>query len=120
MNDWRTMLRDADPGAHAQLPRDAALRMRRAIVAVTVGRAATGTRLWVQPLLVVATIALMIGTGVLAGRKAAVQSPAPVSNKTTTDDPRDQEQRQLQFATPGGTRIIWVFNPEFQVSESIP
>jgi hypothetical protein len=22
--------------------------------------------------------------------------------------------RQLQFATPSGTRVIWVFNPDFQ------
>ena len=25
------------------------------------------------------------------------------------------EVRQLQFATPGGTRIIWVFNPDFSL-----
>jgi hypothetical protein len=24
-------------------------------------------------------------------------------------------RRQLQFATPGGTRIIWVFNPDFSL-----
>ena len=120
MNDWRTTLREADPGAHAQLPRDAAQAMRRAIVAATAELAPAAPRLWVQPLLVAATIALMIGTGVLAGRRAAVQSPAPGTTATVNDDPREQEQRQLQFATPGGTRIIWVFNPEFQLSESMP
>ena len=35
------------------------------------------------------------------------------------DDDR-AETRQLQFATPGGTRIIWVFNSEFDLKESIP
>jgi hypothetical protein len=28
--------------------------------------------------------------------------------------------RQLQFATPGGTRIIWQFNPEFTLRETLP
>jgi hypothetical protein len=119
MNDWRTALRDADPGEHAQLPASDVQAMRRAVLAATVGRAPAAPRLWVQPLLVAATIALMIGTGVMAGRKAAVtESRSPIH--TTTTDPGDQEKRQLQFATPGGTRIIWVFNPEFQVSESTP
>jgi hypothetical protein len=30
------------------------------------------------------------------------------------------ERRQLQFATPGGTRIIWVFNSEFEMRETMP
>jgi len=37
------------------------------------------------------------------------------------DPPRDAiartgaaDLRQLQFAMPGGTRVIWVFNSEFQ------
>ncbi len=28
--------------------------------------------------------------------------------------------RQLQFATPGGTRIIWQFDPEFRLRETLP
>jgi len=29
--------------------------------------------------------------------------------------PQIGEQRQLQFTTPGGTRIIWVLNPNLQL-----
>ena len=28
--------------------------------------------------------------------------------------------KQLQFATPGGTRIIWHFNPSFTLQETLP
>ena len=29
-------------------------------------------------------------------------------------------RQQLQFATPGGTRIIWVFDAEFEVKGTLP
>jgi hypothetical protein len=29
--------------------------------------------------------------------------------------PRHDEPRQLQFVTPGGTRIIWVLNPNLEL-----
>ena len=30
------------------------------------------------------------------------------------------ERRQLQFDTPGGTRIIWIFNSEFDLKATNP
>ena len=36
------------------------------------------------------------------------------------DSARPAERRQLQFATPGGTRIIWTFDPDFSVKETDP
>ncbi len=30
------------------------------------------------------------------------------------------ERRQIQFATPGGTRIIWELNPNFSLKETLP
>jgi hypothetical protein len=120
MNDWRTALRDADAGTHAQLPPDHAQAMRRAVLAAVPPAVARPPRLWLQPLLVAATIALMIGTGAVAGRRAAVHA-VPGGGSRTLALPADaREPRQLQFATPGGTRIIWVFNPEFDRNESIP
>lgn len=32
----------------------------------------------------------------------------------------DSERRQLHFASPGGTRIIWVFNPDLSLKETMP
>jgi hypothetical protein len=36
------------------------------------------------------------------------------------DPARAGERRQIQFATPGGTRIIWELNPEFTLGEALP
>jgi hypothetical protein len=30
------------------------------------------------------------------------------------------DRRQLQFSTPGGTRIIWIFDQNFRLQESMP
>ena len=32
----------------------------------------------------------------------------------------DGDRRQLQFATPGGTRIIWIFDQNLRLQESMP
>ena len=118
MNDWRTALRDGDPAAHVRLPNDVALAMRRAVLAQVASRRSVG-HAWVQPLLVAATIALMVGTGAVAGRRAA-HDDAGRARALTMSDGAQNETRQMQFATPGGTRIIWVFNSEFDLKESIP
>jgi hypothetical protein len=112
MKDWQTPLRDGDPGAHAFLHADEVSAMRRAVLAA-VPPTVRAPRLWIQPLLVAATIALMIGTGAVAGHRAGSQAP----ERATAAVPEDTraETRQLQFATPGGTRIIWTFNSEFDL-----
>jgi hypothetical protein len=120
MNDWRTALREGDPAAHAQLSNDDAQAMRRAVLALVPSVPQRVRRVWGQPLFVAATVALMIGTGALAGHRAAIQQPSAPPAEAVATDPGEQPTRQLQFATPGGTRIIWVFNPQFDRNESIP
>ena len=120
MNDWRTALREGDPAAHAQLSNGDAQAMRRAVLASVPSVAQRVRRAWAQPLLVAATVAIMIGTGALAGHRAAIQQPSVPPAEAVAIDPGEQPTRQLQFATPGGTRIIWVFNPQFDRNESIP
>ena len=118
MNDWRTALRDGDPAAHAQLPNDAAQAMRRAVLAQVASRGSAG-RAWMQPALVAATITVMVGTGAVAGHRAARDDAGRESARTLSDGAQNGT-RQMQFATPGGTRIIWVFNSEFDLNESMP
>ena len=120
MSDWRTALRAGDPAVHAQLSADDAQAMRRAVLAAVPDPAQRVGRVWVQPLLVAATIALMIGTGAVAGHRAAMPQPPAPSVDGAAVDSDEQPTRQLQFATPGGTRIIWVFNSDFDRNESIP
>jgi hypothetical protein len=90
--------------------------MRHAVVAAA-GRA-TPSPVWWPPLLAVAATAAAMVIAVAGARvrdthrsalRPAAVSPA-VADSASTPSPG---RRQLQFATPGGTRVIWVFDPEF-------
>jgi hypothetical protein len=90
--------------------------MRRRILNATV-RADVVRTPWQQPLALAAMVALTIAAGVFAGlRFSAAEAPADAPAAASPAEGR----RQFQFSTPGGTRIIWVFDPEFQVKETVP
>jgi hypothetical protein len=74
---------------------------------------------WPQPLAVAALVALMLAVGITAGSKLPPGDPAPSLAALDVEAP-PAELRQLQFSTPGGTRIIWVFNSELQLKEVMP
>ena len=105
-------LRDADPIAGEPPPVDADVqRMRRAVVAgaryeepgFVFGRRAL--------LVAVAGVVAAAVTGVARWTGEAVrQSGEGVAPWPASAGPR--AARQLQFQTPGGTRVIWVFNQE--------
>ena len=90
--------------------------MRRAVVAAA--ETQVSAAFWPRPMFLAATVAVTIVVGVALGAglpQRALRPPAaglalsePAASTTRVD-----ERRQLQFATPGGTRIIWVFDPEF-------
>jgi hypothetical protein len=115
MKTWQTLLREGDPAADAQLPAPDAQRMRRVVVA-----AAREPRplpfSWYQPLAMAALVVIMIGLGALVGQRAEWEATRP----TAAGMHEGAERRQLQFVTPGGTRIIWTFNSEFDLSETVP
>jgi hypothetical protein len=113
MTDLRTQIRTAfrDEEDH-RLPADEAAAMRRLVVAsvrpLTDGRSAAS---WFQPLAVAATLVAMIAAGVAIGHR--VDDRASIGAVRADDRPPGQEPdgaRQLHFSTPGGTRIIWIFN----------
>ena len=111
MSDVGKWLRDADPLARE--PRLSAVDaevMRRAMIAATEERRATST-LWPGPMLVTTTIAVTLAVGVLARRW--LPPPRGVSSVRSSGSgasigtaPQVSARRQLQFATPGGTRVI--------------
>lgn len=110
MKDLGTLLRETDPVAREEglSPADVA-GMRRAIVAAADHGSAIAVW-WPRPLVVAATVAVTLVGGVVVGRRlpprdAAVSVPSPSATA--------HDRRQLQFATPGGTRIIWTFDPDF-------
>jgi hypothetical protein len=113
MKDLGTLLRETDPLIREDglLPADVA-RMRRAIVAAADHESATAVW-WPRPLVVAATVAVTLVGGVVVGRwlpsrDATIAAPSQSA--------ASHDRRQLQFATPGGTRIIWVFDSEFNLN----
>ena len=116
MNNLKSLLRDADPPG--DLPEREAQAIRRAVIAAVKERPAP-SMMWSHALAFAAMLLLMLGTGATIGRR--IEPPTrPVATAAPPLSGGGGERRQLQFATPGGTRIIWVFNPRFDSREVMP
>jgi hypothetical protein len=126
MKDVGHLLRDADPlapgagnahdvedNAPGLSPAGAQLMRRAMLAALDERRLAVAH--WPTPLAIAATIALALAMGFAIGRqlppRGAMDMPAVARVGAS---PEVGGRRQLQFATPGGTRVIWVFNPDFE------
>ena len=118
MTTLKARLSEGDPAAGAGLSDGDVQEMRRTVVAAA-AKPMEAPAWWGQSLAVAALILVMIGAGLFAGRRAADQEPLIVPVAVEAPVP-EGERRQLQFSTPGGTRIIWVFDSEFQLKESLP
>ena len=122
MKDVGQWVRDADPlgrgsddSDDAGLSQAEAHAIRRAMLAALDART-PAPLWWPHPLAIAATVALTLAAGVIVGQRL----PPPRDGRDAPamahagGAPIDGDLRQLQFATPGGTRVIWVFNPDFQ------
>ena len=112
MKAWQELLRAHDPGAQ-RMDADAVARMRAVVVqaARTAGPAA---RTWPMrfALAAFACVVLMLSiVGTQRPLDIAGDRSLPVAGT---------ERRQIQFATPGGTRIIWEINPDFTLGDTLP
>jgi len=110
MTNLGKQLRDGDPLADAPaLPLEDVQRIRRTIIAETHRPAA----LWSpRPLMVGATVAATLAAGVVIGQRLPRQAPLRPGR---VERPGGEVRRQVQFDTPGGTRIIWVIDPDFDL-----
>jgi hypothetical protein len=114
MKDLRSQLRQGDPLARESGPSPADIERMRGFLASASPPAASG-----QHGLFLALAAVLLFASV--GSALLVRAPLPQ---------RPDEQpaaapgglagagsglRQLQFSTPGGTRVIWTFNPNLEV-----
>ena len=112
MNNLRNLLENADPLRHEPglEPADAqAMRRRMLAAASTMSIVA-----WPRALPVAAVIVLMIAAGAVAGRRLNGSDPAAIRPAVADASVDAHERRQVQFSTPGGTRIIWTIDPNFQ------
>jgi hypothetical protein len=120
ISDW---LKAADPLAEAS-PRSAeeVARLRATTMSAAVEQVNT-RRTWPGASMVAATIVMVFAATAWFERPpVAVQQAtlAPTVDRASATEivPASAGAagvRQLQFATAGGTRIIWVFNPEFRL-----
>ncbi len=124
MTDLNKLLNDGDPLREDEgLGQVDAERMRRVIVAAALESASMRTP-WLRPFAIAAVGALLVVVGTMTGHRVIGE---PVAAPVTTDPLAaidagggDGERRQLQFATPGGTRIIWIFDQNLRFQESMP
>ena len=128
MADWRTVLREVDARSDEdRLSPEEAEAMRRVVLATasTTAPEPKGWS-WMRPMFIAATVVAMIAVGIVAGRRFDL----PVVPETPSTTQADMSpgtsaagvvvpNRQLQFLTPGGTRIIWVFNSEFDLKATM-
>jgi cytochrome c-type biogenesis protein CcmH/NrfG len=120
MTDIKKLLQDADPlrGEETLSPAEAqALRTAMLETAATAPRRIGSV--WHRPLAVAAIVVVLIGlSGITRNR-----SPKQAGDEPRVADPvqgdASNEKRQIQFATPGGTRIIWILDPAFSLQDSL-
>lgn len=114
MRKWQQILRDHDPIEPLSADESAAIRRRVIAEAVRADKSSAPARrlapVWaLGGALTAATIA-----GILVARTHP-HAPAAAPAVSASGD-----MTQLHFATPGGTRIIWQFNPDFSFRETHP
>lgn len=122
MTDLKTLLTEGDPVRNeGELSPADASRMRRLIVAATAEPSVARTP-WQRPFAIAAIGALVAVVGTIAGHRRIVDPvPAPQATEPLAaigGSSIADERRQLQFATPGGTRIIWIFDQNLRLQES--
>jgi hypothetical protein len=105
---WETLLREGDPvareGGLDAAERD---RMRRAVLGAA---SVPPAREWTTRLAVAGLLGVVFGLGAWV-RWETARAPVPAGFEPAVQSDR----RQVQFATPGGTRVIWVFDSGFDV-----
>ena len=113
MRDIGRLLRDGDPVAlEPEMSAADVQAVRRAVLAAlaTTDRA---TSRWPGPLLAGAAVTAALAAGVFVGLRTPAPHMSPIETESAHASDAAGAHRQLQFASPGGTRIIWVFDPEF-------
>ena len=111
MKAWPQVLRDHDPIEALTADETASIRRVVVVEARAASAAANATRL--APVFALGgALVLAVVAGVFV---AKAQPASPGSRPSASGD-----VTQVQFATPGGTRIIWQFNSGFTMQGTTP
>ena len=116
--DMRALLQAADPlRSEPALSRPDVERMRQAVLNAEPPTAPL--TLWPRTFAAAALVVLLVIAGAIASRdNGRPVEPGGATKVAAPSDPA--ERRQLQFETPGGTRIIWTIDPEFKLEGVAP
>ena len=110
----RDRLRAEDPWRGEGLTDLDVRRMRHVVLAAAHPEP---RRRWGTSLILAAAMVALVCAGVWAVRQPAparvVATDRPEGGRPT--EARSSVVRQMQFSTPGGTRVIWVFDASFEM-----
>lgn len=113
MKDWQEFVRENDPGTE-RIDVETAVRMRESIMRAARAAACPSPAVWPMRLALAGFACVVLMMSVFGTQHSIDVAPAGNAPVTGT------ERRQIQFATPGGTRIIWELNPNFTLMETLP
>jgi hypothetical protein len=117
MTDIRDRLREADPVlTEPALARDEVAAMRRRVLETAHGPRVNASD-WKRTLAFAAAGALVAGAGIDTARRVSRPVHSGTAIESSPRDPTPPVRTQLQFSTPGGTRIVWTIDPAFQLTE---
>ena len=110
MTDWREELLAGDPIAAAPELSSADVDANRRVVLTAAPLRHRGPAGFAVALVCSLSILAAGSVWIVRQRPQRAGEPRATASSTTLDHPpSDQpERRQVQFATPGGTRVIWV------------
>lgn len=115
MKDLHELLNAADPLRVEPPLSDADAQAMRRVVLSAVRRQQAMAMLWPGAVPVAALIVVMVVAGAAAGRRLPPPEPLPMKTAATLEPNAETDRTQVQFATPGGTRIIWTLDPQFEL-----
>jgi hypothetical protein len=123
--DWRQRLREAlDDPDRGSMATDAARSIRQLVVAEAwANPGAEAGWSWKRPVAIAAMVVLLIAIGFSGGRRADFARTDSLLLERSSDHLGDRpasSKRQLQFSTPGGTRVIWVFDSNLVLKGMTP
>ena len=118
-DEIQALLDAADPLRNEpELSASDSARMRQTLMSAMT-QATPAIAWWPRALAAAALVVLMVIAGTVSSRDKARNVESGDATKVAVPN-EPAERRQLQFATPGGTRIIWTLDPEFKLEGVAP
>jgi hypothetical protein len=119
MTDIKQLLQDADPVRSEEPLSPAEARvLRTAMLEAAATAPKRAGSIWYRPLAVATIAIVLIGISGATGDRAWKQTSSEPHVPDPVQGGGSSERRQIQFSTPGGTRIIWILDPGFSVQDS--